>query len=464
MTDKQEMEMTTEEILNLVVQETELTPKKVVSELDKYIIGQKDAKRAVAIAIRNRWRRLNLAPELRQDVGPKNMLMIGPTGVGKTEIARRLAQMIKAPFIKVEATKYTEVGYHGRDVDAIIRDLLEMGIRMVRDEYAERMKDEIDRRVEEKLLDALLPFRGEVGLEDTHTVERRDRTRSKLREQLLEGVLEDKPIEIAVEEKAFTMGVMGPMGLDQMDEDMQGMFEKLIPSRTQKKKVPLREARKIIRMQQLEATLDQDKVTTEAIRRTENTGIVFVDEIDKICGPESDHGPDVSRQGVQRDLLPIVEGSTVNTRHGPVSTDHILFIGAGAFSRSKPSDLMPELQGRFPIRVELGELGKDDFIRILTEPENALTKQQKALLATEGVTVDFTPDAVRMMAQIAYQVNQSSQNIGARRLYTIVEKLMEEISFDAPDLKGQSFIIDETYVREHLMELAKDEDLSKFIL
>jgi ATP-dependent HslUV protease ATP-binding subunit HslU len=462
MADQTENEMTKEEIQRLLAEETSLTPKKVVEELDKYIIGQDEAKKAVAIAIRNRWRRLNLSPELQKDVGPKNMLMIGPTGVGKTEIARRLAKMIQAPFLKVEATKYTEIGYHGRDVDAIIRDLAESAVRMVRDEYAERLRDEIDQKVEERLLDLLLP--GRVDTTDAASVERHDRTRSKLREQLHEGLLEDKSVEITVEEKAVAMGVMGPMGFDQMDEDMQSMFEKLIPSRSQRKKIPLKEGRKIIRMQQLEETLDKEKVTAEAVRRVENTGIVFIDEIDKICGPESEHGPDVSRQGVQRDLLPIVEGSTVNTRHGPVSTDHILFIGAGAFSRSKPSDLMPELQGRFPIRVELGELTKKDFIRILTEPENALTRQQKAMLATEGVTIEFTSEAIDLMAQIAYQVNQSSQNIGARRLYTIVEKLIEDISFNAPDLKGQTFTIDHDYVKEHLLELSKDEDLSKFIL
>ena len=463
MSDKEKDQMSHEEVLELMAQETDLTPKKIVEELDKYIIGQNQAKRAIAIAIRNRWRRLNLNPTLQQEIGPKNMLMIGPTGVGKTEIARRLAQMVKAPFVKVEATKYTEVGYHGRDVDGIIRDLAEMSVRMVRDEYVERMKDKIESQIEERLIDSLLPGRRERGQEDEATRERHERTRAKLREQLREGVLEDRQIEITVEEKAMPIGVMGPMGFE-MDDEMQGMLEKLMPSRSQKRKVAIREARKIVRMQEIDATLDKDKVATEAIRRAENTGIVFVDEIDKVCGPESAHSPDVSRQGVQRDLLPIVEGSTVTTRHGPVRTDHILFIGAGAFSRSKPSDLMPELQGRFPIRVELQDLGKEDFVRILTEPENALTRQQKALLDAENVTIDFTPDAVDMMAQIACRVNQSSQNIGARRLYTVMEKLMEEISFNAPDLKGQSITIDEKYVRDHLLELAKDEDLSKFIL
>jgi len=453
-----------EEPTAILLLESELTPKRVVQDLDKFIVGQQWAKRAVAIAVRNRWRRLNLDPKLQQDVGPKNMLMIGPTGVGKTEIARRLAQMVRAPFIKVEATKYTEIGYHGRDVDAIIRDLLELAIRMVRGEFAEKIKEQVDQQVEERLIDLLLPGRREKAEENEEAQLRRQRTRDKLREQLRAGTLEDKLIEVVVEEKTVPLGVMTPLGFDQMDDEFQGMIEKLLPSRTQTKKVPVREARKIVHMQQLDAMLDREKVTAEAIRRVENTGIVFIDEIDKICGPESAHGPDVSRQGVQRDLLPIVEGCTVTTRYGPVRTDHILFIGAGAFSRSKPSDLMPELQGRFPIRVELKELSKEDFVRILTEPENALTKQQKALMATEGVDIVFTDGAIEMMAQIAYQVNQSSQNIGARRLYTIVEKLLEDVSFDAPELKGKSITIDEKYVKEHLYELAKDEDLSKFIL
>jgi len=457
-------EQTDQQVSAMISREADLTPAKIVEELDKYIIGQQAAKRAVAVAIRNRWRRLQLDPKLQRDVGPKNILMIGPTGVGKTEIARRLAQMVRAPFVKVEATKYTEVGYHGRDVDAIIRDLLEMAIRMVRGEYADRLKDEVDKQVEDRLIDLLLPGRRETGVEDELTHERHERTRSRLREQIRAGSMEDKLVEITIEEKAIPMGVMTPMGFDEMGEDFQGMLEKLMPSRSQTKKLPLHEARKILRAQQLEAMLDREKVTSEAIRRTENMGIVFIDEIDKVCGPESAHGPDVSRQGVQRDLLPVVEGSAITTRHGPVRTDHILFIGAGAFSRSKPSDLMPELQGRFPIRVELKELSREDFIRILQEPENALTKQQKALLATEGVDIEFTPDAIDAMAQIAYQVNQSAQNIGARRLYTIMEKLLEEVSFDGPKYRDQKVTIDEKYVQDRLGELAKDEDLSKFIL
>jgi ATP-dependent HslUV protease ATP-binding subunit HslU len=440
----------------------DLTPKQIVQELDKYIIAQHQAKRAVAIALRNRWRRLQLPEELRRDIGPKNMLMIGPTGVGKTEIARRLAGLVKAPFIKVEATKYTEIGYHGRDVDAMVRDLLELSIRMVRGEFSEKIKDQVDRQTEERLLDCLLPHPGEV--QDEEARERAERTRSKLRDQLEKGAMEDKLVDVVVEEKAIPIGMFTPMGLDQIDTEFQGIFEKLMPTKTHGKKLTVREARKVIASQQLEAMLDREKITELAIRKAEDTGIIFVDEIDKICAGDSKYGPDVSRQGVQRDLLPIVEGCTVATRYGPMRTDHILFIGAGAFSRSSPADLMPELQGRFPIRVELGDLTKEDFVRILTEPENAVIKQQVSLLATENLDVTFTPEAIEVMAEIAYQVNQSTQNIGARRLYTITEKVMEEISFNAPDQAGKTFVIDEKYVRDRLAEIAKDEDLSKFIL
>ncbi len=442
----------------------ELTPAEIVGELDKYIIGQDQGKRAVAIAIRNRWRRLQLDPKIGKDIGPKNILMIGPTGVGKTEIARRLAQLVRAPFIKVEATKFTEVGYHGRDVDAMIRDLLEMSLRMIKTESAEKIKDEVDAQTEERLLDSLLPAQQIDSEDDSETAGRRKRTREKLRSQLREGVLEDKLVEIVIEEKAVPMGIFTPMGMDQMDEEFQGMLDKLVPTRSQSKQIPVKNARKIIRSQQLEVMLDNEKIVAEAIKRTENTGIVFLDELDKLCGGEAGRGPDVSRQGVQRDLLPVVEGSTVYTRHGSIHTDHILFIGAGAFSRSKPSDLMPELQGRFPIRVELDDLNKDDFVRILTEPENALVKQQKALMQTENISLEFDAKAIEVMAKMAYDVNQSAQNIGARRLYTIVEKLMENISFDAPDMRKKKITINEKYVTKQLEKLAKDEDLSKFIL
>ncbi|NLX07169.1 MAG: ATP-dependent protease ATPase subunit HslU [Phycisphaerae bacterium] len=452
-----------DQILSSYVADQSLTPSRTVAELDRHIIGQAEAKRAVAVALRNRWRRLKLPDEVARDVGPKNILMIGPTGVGKTEIARRLAGLVKAPFIKVEATKYTEVGYHGRDVDVMIRDLLEMAIRMVRDEFADQIAEPVDRQTEERLLDCLLP-RPRTGESEEASRERAERTRGKLRDQLRAGALEDSLIDVSVEEKAVPLGMFTPMGLDQLDAEFQGMFDKLLPTRTRAQKLPVRDARKIIRAQQLEAMLDREKITTLAIQRTENTGIVFIDEIDKVCGPESKHGPDVSRQGVQRDLLPIVEGTTVTTRHGMVRTDHILFIGAGAFTRSKPSDLMPELQGRFPIRVELGDLSRDDFVRILTEPQNALIRQQAALLAAENVEVTFRPDAITAMAEIAFKVNQTVQNIGARRLYTIVEKVMEDLSFSAPERAGEKVEIDEAYVRERLADIARDEDLSKFIL
>jgi ATP-dependent HslUV protease ATP-binding subunit HslU len=448
-----------------------LTPKQIVAELDRYIVGQADAKRAVAVAIRNRWRRQQLPEAMRQDVSPKNIIMIGPTGVGKTEIARRLAGLTGAPFIKVEATKYTEVGYHGRDVESMIRDLLDSAIALVRDEQTQSVKEPAERHVEDRILDHLLPGSG-AGTHlpamdnDDETQAKRARTREKLRDQLRAGELEERQIEVHTEDRPSAVAVLGNAGMG-MDVEFQSMFEKMLPTKRETKKVTVRDARKLLFQQEAEKLIDKDKIQRTAIDRVEQAGIVFLDEIDKVALPETrggGGGPDVSRQGVQRDLLPIVEGSTVMTKYGPVKTDHILFIAAGAFHSSKPSDLMPELQGRFPIRVELQDLTKDDFVRILKEPQNALTKQTVALLAAEGVNVTFTDDAVDAMAQIAYDVNRKTANIGARRLYTILERVFETISFDAPDLPDKAVEITGAYVRERLAEVVKDEDLSKFIL
>lgn len=448
----------------------ERTPKEIVSALDKYIVGQNAAKRAAAIAVRNRWRRRQLPDELRGEVAPANMLLIGPTGVGKTEIARRLANLVNAPFLKVEATKYTEVGYHGRDVESMVRDLVELALHMVRNEQTEVVKQEADRLTEERILDALIPNDATAmtprtdGTGDDEAAQRRQRNREKFRSQLHDGSLDDKHIEVTITTKAPPIGIMSNVGLDQMDPDMQSFLEKLVPPQQKRRSVPIKEARRIIFEEQCDRLIDRDKVNEMAIQRTEDSGIIFVDELDKLASPASAHGPDVSRRGVQRDLLPIIEGSTVVTRYGPVRTDHILFIAAGAFHDCKPSDLMPELQGRLPIRVGLEDLTRDDFVRILTEPENALTKQQRALMATEGVYIDFTEDAIAALADMAYKINQTTDNIGARRLTTVMERLMEEISFEAPDRHGETISIDAAYVSKRLADISQDADLSRFIL
>jgi ATP-dependent HslUV protease ATP-binding subunit HslU len=439
-----------------------LTPRQIVSELDKYIIGQADAKRAVAVAIRNRWRRQQLPEGLRQDVSPKNIIMIGPTGVGKTEIARRLAGLTGAPFIKVEATKFTEVGYHGRDVDSMIRDLLDSSIALVREEMTQAVMEPASAQAEHRLLSLLLPGESAGGFEDSESKVKRAHARDKLREQLKAGELEDRQIEIQIEQRTG-VGVLGPVGME-MDVEFQSMLEKMMPTRRETRRMAVQDARKVLLAQEAEKLVDRDKIHRQAIERVEQSGIVFLDEIDKICGTESKHGPDVSRQGVQRDLLPIVEGSTIITKYGPVKTDHILFIAAGAFHSSKPSDLMPELQGRFPIRVELADLTKEDFVRILHEPKHSLTRQQMELLATEGLSIEFTEDAIETMAGLAHDLNKRTQNIGARRLYTIIERVVESISFDAPDLAEKKISIDAAYVTDRLAGVIKDEDLSQFIL
>jgi ATP-dependent HslUV protease ATP-binding subunit HslU len=455
----------------------ELTPREIVVELDKHVIGQKDAKRAVAIALRNRMRRQKLSPELAEEIIPKNIIMIGPTGVGKTEIARRLAKLANSPFLKVEASKFTEVGYVGRDVESMVRDLVEIAIDNVREEKLEDVADKAELNAEERLLDILLPpspaprpeaasTAGGVVIDgSTALTESSSRTREKLRQQLREGKLDDRTVEIDVRERNFpSFEILTNQGVEEMDVNIKDMLPNIFGQRTKKRKMKVNEAFEYLIQEEEQRLIDMDQVTRMAIDRVENSGIVFLDEIDKIAGREGGHGPDVSREGVQRDILPIVEGTTVNTRYGMVRTDHILFIAAGAFHVSKPSDLIPELQGRFPIRVELQSLTMEDFVRILTEPKSSLVKQYTALLDTEGVKLEFTKEALDEIAHFAFRVNESTENIGARRLHTIMERVLDELSFDAPEKKGEHVTIDAEYVRKMLTDIVKDQDLSRYIL
>jgi ATP-dependent HslUV protease ATP-binding subunit HslU len=439
-----------------------LTPREIVRELDKYVIGQADAKKAVAIALRNRIRRQKLDPEMADEVMPKNILMIGPTGVGKTELARRLAKLANSPFLKVEASKFTEVGYVGRDVESMIRDLVEISIDMVREERLSEVGERAERNAEERLLDLLMPSPPQQA--EGEVVESTERTREKLRERLRAGKLDDRLVEVDVKERGPTFEVSTAGGMEEMDINLKEVLPGLFAGRTRKRKMRVSEAMEYMVQEEEQKLVDMDQVTRVAIERVERSGIIFLDDVDKIAGREGGHGPDVSREGVQRDILPIVEGTTVNTRYGFVRTDHILFIAAGAFHVSKPSDLIPELQGRFPIRVELKSLTEGDFIRILKEPKNALIKQYQALLDTEGIKLAFTEDAIQEIAAFATRVNESAENIGARRLHTILEKLLEEISFEGPDLKKKNVKVDAAYVRKQLAEIVKDQDLSRYIL
>ncbi len=446
----------------------ELTPREIVAELDKYIVGQDAAKRAVAIALRNRVRRQKLQPELAEEILPKNILMIGSTGVGKTEIARRLARLAGCPFVKVEASKYTEVGYVGRDVESMVRDLVETSIDMVREERLDEVAERAEQTAEERLLDLLLPPSPPVALEPggapAHS-EAAQRTREKLRAQLRDSKLDDRMVEVEVRERAMpSFEIISNQGIEEMDVNIKDMLGGMFGQMKKKRKMNVADAFEYLVQEEENKLIDMDQVTRQAVDRAEQMGIIFIDEVDKIAGRESGHGPDVSREGVQRDILPIVEGTTVNSRYGMIRTEHILFIAAGAFHVSKPSDLIPELQGRFPIRVELTALTREDFVRILTEPKHALIKQYTALLETEGVTLQFTQDAVETLASFAVQVNEQTENIGARRLHTILEKMLDELSFEAPELKKKTVKIDATYVHKQLAEIVKDQDLSRYIL
>ena len=448
--------------MEITLPENNQTPKEIVEALDKYIVGQNDAKKAVAVALRNRWRRLQLRDDLRDEILPKNIVMIGATGVGKTEIARRISRLVSAPFVKIEASKFTEVGYVGRDVESLIRDLAEVSINMVRQEQMKKKEEQAKVMAEERLLDLLLPPSG-----NSEEEEEPNPTREKFREKLRLGKLDDKMVEMDVPERMSGQIVeFMPVSLnDNLDMNIRDMLSNMMPKHNKRRKVKIEEARILLEQEEVNKLIDMEDISREAVLRVEQTGIVFLDEIDKVASRKGgSHGPDISREGVQRDLLPIVEGSTVNTKYGAVKTEHILFIAAGAFHLSKPSDLIPELQGRFPIRVELKSLTKEDFIRILTEPKNALIVQYSELMATEGVTLEFRPDAIEQIAQIACQVNEDSENIGARRLHTIMEQLLEEISFEAPEMEGQSITITPDYIEGRLSSLLKNQDLSRYIL
>ncbi len=442
-----------------------LTPKEIMEELDRFIIGQKKAKRAVSIALRNRWRRQQVPKDLRDEIAPKNIIMIGPTGVGKTEIARRLAKLANAPFLKIEATKFTEVGYVGRDVESMIRDLTELAVNMLKKEEHERVKEKATAMAEEKILDILLPTKRSQSQAEPENEETPDQSREKLRERFKAGKLDERLVELEVPDKAMPMiEIFAAQGLEEMDMQIRDMFGSMMPKKTKRRKMKVKDAYELLMQEESKKLIDMDKVTMDAIERVEQSGIIFLDEIDKIASRDHGHGPDVSREGVQRDILPIVEGTTVTTKYGMVKTDHVLFIAAGAFHMSKPADLIPELQGRFPIRVELDALTKDDFYRIITEPENALIKQYKALLETENVELDFDKTAVEEITEIAQKINEMTENIGARRLYTVMEKLLDDISFSAPDLTERKIAITKTYVREKLGEFLEKEDLSRYIL